>query len=151
MLDPRHLPVPARAAGTTARKQDEAFAAQLAQRLPLASAAREAFAFCFDDALLHGIYDEHRGRCYQDVLTFPVLVRLVRDCLLQHGGSAHALFTELERDQAEPCDESNFYRKLARMPVNLARALLRRWVHHPPHATDPFTGRPASARLLRRL
>src|SRR5688572_27728479 len=49
----------------------------------------------------------------------------MRDALVHHGGSAHQLFVELRRDDAQPVDESNFYRKLARTPVELSRALLR--------------------------
>ena len=104
----------------------DAFDRELNDRLPLASATLELFDFAFDDALLAAVYAEHRGRCYTDTLTFPDLLRLVRDCLLQHGGSGHRLFVELERDGREPVDESNFYRKLARTPVAVSRALLRR-------------------------
>lgn len=104
----------------------DAFSEQLVERLPLACATLELFDFAFDDGLINGIYDGHRGRCYTDLLSFPRLLELVRDCLLQHGGSGHRLFLELERDGAEPVDESNFYRKLARMPVAVSRALLRR-------------------------
>jgi hypothetical protein len=103
----------------------DAFSKQLVGRLPLACATLELFDFAFDEQLIKGIYDDHRGRCYTDVLHFPRLLELVRDCLLQHGGSGHRLFLELEREGAEPVDESNFYRKLARMPVAVSRALLR--------------------------
>jgi hypothetical protein len=103
----------------------DAFAAQLIERVPLARATLELFDFAFDDELLRRVYDEHRGRCYTDELTFPRLLALVRDCLLQHKGSGHRMFVELERDGAEPVDESNFYRKLARTPVAVSRALLR--------------------------
>jgi hypothetical protein len=103
----------------------DAFPAQLLDRIPLARATLELFDFAFDERLLAGLYGEHRGRCYTDALSFPTLLRLVRDALLQHRGSGHRLFVELERDGAEPVDESNFYRKLARMPVAVSRALLR--------------------------
>jgi hypothetical protein len=103
----------------------DAFDQQLKQRLPLAAATLELFDFAFDEQLLGDIYQQHRGRCYTDCLTFPKLLSLVRDCLLQHAGSGHRLFTELERDDAEPVDESSFYRKLAKMPVAVSRALLR--------------------------
>jgi hypothetical protein len=103
----------------------DAFSKQLIGRLPLACATLELFDFAFDRQLIGGIYEDHRGRCYTDLLNFPKLLELVRDCLLQHGGSGHRLFLELERDGAEPVDESNFYRKLARMPVAVSRALLR--------------------------
>lgn len=101
------------------------FDSELKDRLPLACATLELFDYAFDDDLLGRIYDEHRGRCYTDRLTFPALLRLVRDALLQHQGSGHRLFVELERGEDEPVDESNFYRKLARMPVEVSRALLR--------------------------
>ena len=103
----------------------DAFDRELKDRLPLACATLELFDFAFDGALLAGVYDEHRGRCYTDTLSFPELLRLVRDSLLQYAGSAHKLFVELERDQREPVDESNFYRKLSRTPVEVSRALLR--------------------------
>jgi hypothetical protein len=103
----------------------DAFFQQLKQRLPLALATLELFDFAFDEQLLEGIYQQHRGRCYTDCLTFSKLLSLVRDCLLQHAGSGHRLFMELERDDAEPVDESNFYRKLRNVPVAVSRALLR--------------------------
>src|SRR6476659_8754364 len=120
----------------------DAFGRELNARLPLACAKLELFDFAFDDALLAAVYEEHRGRCYTDTLTFPDLLRLVRDCLLQHAGSGHRLFVELERGGREPVDESNFYRKLARTPVAVSRALLRR-------CTARLTGlMPAPAALL---
>src|SRR5688572_9178014 len=102
-----------------------AFEQELMRRSPLAASVSEISDFIFDDRLLSSIWEGHRGRCYQDVLKFEDFLRLMRDALVRHGGSAHQLFVELERDGAEPVDESNFYRKLARTPVELSRALLR--------------------------
>ena len=103
----------------------DAFEEELMRRSPLAACVLETGDFIFDDRLLESIWQAHRGRCYQDVLRFQDFLRLMRDALVRHGGSAHRLFVELERDGAEPVDESNFYRKLARTPVELSRALLR--------------------------
>lgn len=103
----------------------DAFSKQLKDRLPLAGATLELFDFAFDPQVIASIYEAHRGRCYQDVLGFPQLLTLVRDALLQHQGSGHKLFVELERDQRHPVDESNFYRKLSKMPVEVSRAMLR--------------------------
>ena len=103
----------------------DAFALELMRRSPLAACVLEMSDFVFDDELLASVWDAHRGRCYEDVLKFPDFVRLMRDALVNHGGSAHRLFVDLERRDAEPVDESNFYRKLARTPVELSRALLR--------------------------
>jgi len=102
-----------------------AFEQELMRRSPLAGCVLEISDYIFDDRLLSSIWEGHRGRCYEDVLRFEDFLRLMRDALVRHGGSAHQLFVELERDGAEPVDESNFYRKLARTPVELSRALLR--------------------------
>ena len=101
------------------------FESELMRRSPLAGCVLELCDHVFDDRFLREVYDAHRGRCYQDTLTFGDFLTLMRDALVRHGGSAHALFVELEADGAEPVDESNFYRKLARTPVDVSRALLR--------------------------
>jgi hypothetical protein len=102
-----------------------AFEVERMQRSPLAACVLELSDFVFNDQLLARIWDQHRGRCYQDVLKFPDFLRLMRDALVNHGGSAHKLFVDLERTGDQPVDESNFYRKLSRTPVELSRALLR--------------------------
>jgi hypothetical protein len=101
------------------------FETELMRRSPLAGCVLELGDHVFDDRFLCEVYDANRGRCYQDTLTFGDFLALMRDALVHHGGSAHALFVELEADKAHPVNESNFYRKLARMPVAVSRALLR--------------------------
>jgi hypothetical protein len=103
----------------------DAFQRELMRRSPLAASALEISDFIFHPEFLQSIYAAHRGRCYEDRLSFEQFLRLTRDALIHHGGSAHAMFVGLERRDAEPIDESNFYRKLARMPVGVSRALLR--------------------------
>ena len=100
------------------------FKREVSERLPLAKAALEAFEFAFDPKLLTELYERHRGRGYTDVLTFPHLAGLVRSCLLEHEGSGHRGCTEAQRDGNLGVDESSFYRKLAKMPVAVSRALL---------------------------
>lgn len=103
----------------------DAFSQELMRRSPLAGSVLEMSDFVLNDALLDSIFERCRGRCYEDELRFPGFVRLVRDALLRHDGSGHKLFIELERKQANPVDESSFYRKLAHTPVEVSRALLR--------------------------
>ena len=103
----------------------DAFERELMRRSPLAACVLEVSDYLFDDEVLLSLWERHRGRCYEDVLSFEDFLRLMRDALVRHGGSAHALFVELERDGKQPVNESNFYRKLARTPVGLSRALLR--------------------------
>lgn len=102
----------------------DAFEAELMRRSPLAACVLETCDYIFDEQLLSSLWEQHRGRCYQDVLRFDDFLHLMRDALVRHDGSAHHLFLELERRKANEIDESNFYRKLARMPVAISRALL---------------------------
>jgi hypothetical protein len=100
------------------------FTTALMDRSPLAAAVLESFDFVFDGPTLRDVYDPNRGRCYEDELTFDDFLRLTRDALVRHGGSAHKLFTQLESRGTNPVDESSFYRKLANTPVAVSRALL---------------------------
>jgi hypothetical protein len=103
----------------------DAFESELMRRSPLAGCVLELSGYLFDEPFLQEVWERHRGRCYDDVLKFPQFLCLTRDALIRHQGSAHRLFVELERDEAEPVNESNYYRKLARMPVAMSRGLLR--------------------------
>ena len=103
----------------------DAFERELLRRSPLAACVLEVCDFVFDPTFLASVRDANRGRCYEDVLRFEDFLRLTRDALVRHGGSAHALFLDLESRGAEPVDESNYYRKLGRMPVEVSRELLR--------------------------
>jgi hypothetical protein len=79
-----------------------------------------------DDGLCDGAFDEFRGRCYEDALAFPTLVRVVRDALVLHGGSANRAIgdaVDADRLGAAP---SGVYRKLGNLPLPLSCALLRR-------------------------
>jgi len=102
-----------------------AFEKELMRRSPLAAAVLEMADHIFSPELLGPLYAMWRGRCYEDKLTFDQFVRLTRDALIHHKGSAHKLFVELKRSRSQPIDKSNYYRKLARMPVEISRALLR--------------------------
>src|SRR5277367_154335 len=57
------------------------------QRLPLADAVVHLLGYALDDDFLAACYHKQRGQCYEDILPFPCLVRLLTDALLVHGGS----------------------------------------------------------------
>jgi len=103
----------------------EAFDTALIERLPLAEATLQLFDFVLEPKWLDRLYEEHRGRCYTDELTFPAFVGLLRDCLLMHGGSGHKGVVEAEKAGTMPVAQSSFYRKLSRMPVEVSEAMLR--------------------------
>src|SRR5204863_3070106 len=102
----------------------DAFERELMRRSPLAACVLEVSDYLFDDEVLLSLWERHRGRCYEDVLSFEDFLRLMRDALVRHGGSAHALFVELERDGTQPGDESNLHGKLGGIPRGLSCARL---------------------------
>jgi hypothetical protein len=104
----------------------EGFDAQLLARLPLAQGMIELFDHVLDDALCGEVFDAHRGRCYQDALTFPTLVRVIRDALVLHGGSANRAIGDAVDTGRLGAAPSGVYRKLANLPPALSQALLRR-------------------------
>ena len=57
-------------------------------RVPLANATLTAWSYLLNPAVLDDFYDRHRGRGYEDLLTFPAVVALTRDALVLHKGSA---------------------------------------------------------------
>jgi hypothetical protein len=102
------------------------FEAQVLARLPLAQAVLELFDHVLDDGLCDAVFDQFRGRCYQDTLTFPTLVRVIRDALVLHGGSAHRAIGDAVDAGRLACAPSGVYRKLANLPPALSQALLLR-------------------------
>lgn len=106
----------------------DGFERELLARLPLAEAALLLLSHLFEERFLDRLYDEHRGRGYERGLTFPVLLTLLTDALLRHGGSARRSMAGTREAAAGgglPVDESNVYRKLSRLPVGLSQALLK--------------------------
>ena len=104
----------------------DGFDAQLLARLPLARAVLELFDHVLDDGLCGAVFDAHRGRCYQDAPTFATLVRVMRDALVLHGGSANRAIGDAVDADRLGCAPSGVYRKLANLPPTLSQALLRR-------------------------
>src|SRR3954463_10203281 len=104
----------------------DGFDAQLLARLPLAQATIELFDHVLDDELCDAVFDAHRGRCYQDALTFATLVRIIRDALMLHGGSANRAIADAVDDDRLECAPSGVYRKLSNLPPTLSQAFLRR-------------------------
>lgn len=102
----------------------DGFQAELLRRLPLAQAVLRGFSYMLDSATLAEVFQQHRGRCYEDILRFDQLVYLIRDALTIHHGSGHRAFTAAQAAGALPVAEQNVYGKLARLPEGLSLALL---------------------------
>jgi hypothetical protein len=102
----------------------DGFPIELLRRLPLAQSVLRLFCYALDKSVLDDVFEKHRGRCYEDVLTFPGLVGLIRDALVLHGGSGHRAFSQAALEGQLPVAEQNVYGKLSRIPLDLSMALL---------------------------
>jgi hypothetical protein len=92
--------------------------------LPLAQAALLLWQQVADPTFLQGLFARYRGRCYEKALSFPGLVALIADALLQHDGSARASFERALADDALPVTIPAAYGKLRRLPIALSCAFV---------------------------
>ena len=103
----------------------EGFSREAIRRLPLAESVMLLFRSITDGDLLASIWDEHRGRCYDRVISFPVMVHLISGALLisksgrqsfQHNIGAGVL----EASVQAACQ------KLGNLPIAVSEAFLER-------------------------
>ncbi len=94
------------------------------ERLPLAEAALLVLAHATEEPFLEDLYDRHRGRSYEKVLSFSVLVRLIGDALVEHKGSARQSFDRAAEEGTMPVTSSAVYRKLGRIPLAVTQAMV---------------------------
>lgn len=102
----------------------QGFFRDILQRLPLAEAALHLLGYALNNDFLSACYEEHRGHCYQDTLSFPRLVEILTDALLVHHGSARQALLEAEKKETLPTCKEAFYGKLRRLPLALSMAFL---------------------------
>lgn len=103
----------------------DGFALEVLRRLPLAQSVLSIFAYVLSEPFLDGLFEKHRGRCYEGVLSFSMLVHLVRDALLIHEGLGRPSFQRAAAAGELPVHERSVYPKLARVEVEVSKALLR--------------------------
>jgi hypothetical protein len=100
------------------------FARQVLDGLPLARASLALFAYGIPTPFLANLFDRHRGRGYEDVVTFAQLVAWLFDALIEHHGSGRQAHLQRYRPRDDACNEA-FYGKLRRIPLGLSEAFLR--------------------------
>src|SRR6476660_8108586 len=98
----------------------EGFAKEVCKRLPLGEAALRLFDFISREEFLVNVFEEYRGRSYEDTIRFPLFVQLIADALLQHGGSGHRSFQHALEDEELETTVRAAYGKLARVPISLS-------------------------------
>ena len=98
--------------------------AELLARMPLAQAVLSLGQWAVDEDHLASLFERYRGRCYEKVISFPVMVQLIADALLEHDGSGHQSFSRSrEAGQLEATVQAA-YGKLRRLPIPLSTAFL---------------------------
>jgi len=102
----------------------ELFEAELLRRMPLARAVLALADYVLQTPFLNDLFAQQRGRCYEDLLTFPQLVHIVFDALRLHHGSGRQALRHAEAQQRLPTCREAFYGKLRRLPIPLSLALL---------------------------
>jgi len=98
-------------------------------KMPLAEAVLQVFRYVGDDTRLQAIFDQQRGRCYDDVIRFPDLVTLIGDALLEHGGSGNQSFSRARESGELKASKVAAYGKLRRLPIPLSQAFLAQLTH----------------------
>lgn len=102
----------------------DGFSCEVLSRLPLAEAVLSMFSFAIKPDFLQQMFSEHRGRCYESVLTFPTMVDLVSEALLEYEGSGRQAMMHAEERQELEASRQAAYGKLRRIPIALSNALL---------------------------
>lgn len=100
------------------------YAVETLMRLPLAEAFYDLWAFIANDALLQSLFEQHRGRSYEDKLAFADLVAILAQALTRHHGSGRPAIVKAVESREVPCQVRTVYGKLARLPLPLAEAFL---------------------------
>jgi hypothetical protein len=93
-------------------------------RVPRANAFLTAWSYLLRPDFLDDLYARLRGRTYENALTFPCFVELIRDALVLHEGSGLASFADAKRRGALPVSEGAVYSKLRHIPEGLSLGFL---------------------------
>jgi hypothetical protein len=95
----------------------------LMAKMPLAEAVLLVWRHVADERWLQELFECHRGRSYERVISFPTLVQLVADALMQHEGSGNQSFSRGRESGLLDASPRAVYGKLGRLPVALSMAL----------------------------
>jgi DDE family transposase len=119
-------------------------------RLPLAEAVLSLWLWITTKSQLDALFEQHRGRCYEDKIAFALVVQLIADALLQHGGSGRQSFTRSREAGELPATIQAAYQKLSRLPLPLSEAFLAESTQRLIAVAPPvaLTTIPASLRAL---
>lgn len=122
MDDPKHA---SRCDSSQIRVCDpQGFFGEVLKRLPLADAVFHLLGYALSEPFLSACYEQYRGQCYEDTLSFAKLVEILTDALLVHQGSGRQALIEAEKKDSLPTCKEAFYGKLRRLPLKLSVAFM---------------------------
>lgn len=75
---------------------------QIVGRLPLAEAVLRVWSWVAGEPFLSKVFHRHRGRSFEWIITFPVMVYLIADALLHYRGSGRRRFQVLWTPKSGP-------------------------------------------------
>jgi len=93
-------------------------------RLPLAESVLWLWRWITRDERMETLWETHRGRCYQKSISFPVMVQLVADAVMQFDGSGRRSFEHAKAGDVLDSTVQAAYRKLGRLPIRLSQGFL---------------------------
>jgi Transposase DDE domain len=103
-----------------ARLPLELLAPLVVQRTPLANATLMLWAYLLKPEVLEEIFRRHRGRSFEQTLSFATFVELIRDALVLHKGSGLQSFQRAQEQGELPTSLAAAYGKLRRIPIELS-------------------------------
>jgi hypothetical protein len=104
----------------TAEQRVDAYARETLQRLPLADATLSLWAYVLQPTFLAQVFAEHRGRSFEEALTFARFVDLMGDALVRHEGSGRQSFTRAREQGTLGTSSEAVYGKWRRVPLSLS-------------------------------
>jgi hypothetical protein len=99
-------------------------APEILARMPLAEAVLLLWRWLADEEHLKGVFERWRGRCYEKIISFALMVDLIADALLQYAGSARQSFSRAKERNDLAASVRAAYGKLSRLPISLSMAFL---------------------------
>jgi hypothetical protein len=93
-------------------------------RMPLAEAVLLLWRWVTSEERMQVLWNEHRGRCYEKIICFWLMVHLIADALLKYNGSGRRAFEKgIDNEELQATIQAAF-KKLGRLPVPLSQAFL---------------------------
>jgi hypothetical protein len=93
-------------------------------RMPLAEAVLLLWKWVTCEERMAEVWQRHRGRCYEKLISFSLMIELISAALLQHKGSARRSFEKGIERKSLTATLQAAYKKLGRLPIEVSQAFL---------------------------